>query len=616
MTLTPPASLASSSGASAAVRAEVPPCGESPVPTVVSVKPDEEAAVESWPAGTPRRAVPWSAAPAPPADALSGPLTTVPAGTPPVPEPRPSEACTAAERAAVGGSPVTRGLGAAGVDATATGPAGAYCAGAGTVPAAGVWAGGCGCGAGSFGTTGSDGSFSFGGDGGVIFGGSPVGASTGAGAGAIFVGCEDEASGSSAGRTAAATPAADAAAGDAAGCADAPTPAPEDFAAGTAAGVGIAGTARAPTAGNETAGTGTAAGTGRTPAAEDATGRTDRPAAAWANAGSNSDASSAPPPKRSSRRARAVLGIVGDCCEALTMIVYWYPFWGMKSRCGGLFDGDRSRAPAALRFEASVMDQLRIATWNVNSLAARMPRVTGWLAQTAPDVLCLQETKATEASFPTEELAALGYQSAADGDGAYNGVAILSRVGLEDVTRGFADEPGFPDPERRSIAATCGGLRVWSVYVPNGRTLDSAHYAYKLEWLRALTVSVEQELAGGTPLAVCGDFNVAPTDADVWDPTAFVGSTHVSAPEREAIRTLLATGLTDVQPRALKGQPYTYWDYRAGMFHKGEGMRIDLVLLSRAVAAAVSDAYIDRDARKGSKPSDHAPVVVDLNMPA
>jgi exodeoxyribonuclease-3 len=261
------------------------------------------------------------------------------------------------------------------------------------------------------------------------------------------------------------------------------------------------------------------------------------------------------------------------------------------------------------------MSQLRIATWNVNSLAARMPRVLAWLQSAAPDVLCLQETKATEATFPSAELEALGYSSAADGDGPYNGVAILSRVGLDELSRGFPGEPGFPDPERRSIAATCGGVRVWSVYVPNGRTLDSPHYAYKLAWLEALTAAVGEQLAGGAPLAVCGDFNVAPSDADVWDRSAFVGSTHVSEPERAAIAKLLALGLTDVQPRALKGEPYTYWDYRAGMFHKGEGMRIDLVLLSSALAGDVSDAYVDRDARKGSKPSDHAPVVVDVTVP-
>jgi exodeoxyribonuclease-3 len=261
------------------------------------------------------------------------------------------------------------------------------------------------------------------------------------------------------------------------------------------------------------------------------------------------------------------------------------------------------------------MGQLRIATWNVNSLAARMPRVIEWLAATAPDVVCLQETKATAESFPAAALKDAGYETVADGDGAYNGVAILSRVGLERVTRGFAGEPGFPDPERRSIAADCGGIRVWSVYVPNGRTVADPHYAYKLAWLRGLTDAVRADLDGGPPLVVCGDFNVAPTDADVWDPAAFTGSTHVTAEEREALSGLLATGLTDVMPRALKGEPFTYWDYRAGMFHKGEGMRIDLVLLDGRLAAGVEDAYIDRDARKGTKPSDHAPVVVDVTLP-
>jgi exodeoxyribonuclease III len=257
---------------------------------------------------------------------------------------------------------------------------------------------------------------------------------------------------------------------------------------------------------------------------------------------------------------------------------------------------------------------MRIATWNVNSLTARLPRVLEWLAGVQPDVLCLQETKTTDAAFPAEELRRAGYESAADGDGAYNGVAILSRAGIEDVRRGFAGEPGFPEPERRSISALCGGVRVWSVYVPNGRTVEDPHYTFKLEWLRALAAAVQTELAAGPSLVLCGDFNVAPTDADVWDPSAFTGSTHVTAPEREAIAALLALGLTDVMPRALKGAPYTYWDYRAGMFHKGEGMRIDLMLLDGQLAPLVQDAYIDRDARKGTKPSDHAPVVVDVRL--
>jgi exodeoxyribonuclease-3 len=257
---------------------------------------------------------------------------------------------------------------------------------------------------------------------------------------------------------------------------------------------------------------------------------------------------------------------------------------------------------------------LRLATWNVNSLPARMPRVLEWLAKAQPDVVCLQETKIADAAFPHAELAEVGYEAAAAGDGRYNGVAIASRVGLEEVSRGFAGEPGFPSLERRAIAATCNGLRVWSVYVPNGRSPDSPAFAYKLDWLAALRAALAEEIAAARPLAVCGDFNVAPGDEDVWDPQAFLNSTHVTAEERAAVAALLELGLADVHPRALKGAPFTYWDYRAGMFHKGEGMRIDLVLLVDALAAVVEDAYIDRDARKGTKPSDHAPVVVDLAL--
>ena len=255
---------------------------------------------------------------------------------------------------------------------------------------------------------------------------------------------------------------------------------------------------------------------------------------------------------------------------------------------------------------------MRLATWNVNSLVARLPRLLAWLEQVRPDVVCLQETKVAEASFPTLELASLGYEVAAHGAGRWNGVAILSRAGLDDVHRGFAEEPPFEELEARSIDAMCGGVRVWSLYVPNGRSLDSPHYAYKLAWLTALRAALHAGDAASHPTLVCGDFNIAPGDDDVWDPAQFIGSTHVSAAEREALSALLDLGFTDVQPRAMKGRPFTYWDYRAGMFHKGEGMRIDLVLLSRALAPRLQDAYIDRDARKGTAPSDHAPVVVDL----
>ncbi len=256
---------------------------------------------------------------------------------------------------------------------------------------------------------------------------------------------------------------------------------------------------------------------------------------------------------------------------------------------------------------------VRLATWNVNSVVARLPRLVDWLETTRPDVLCLQETKIADAAFPRAEVEALGYELALHGDGRWNGVAILSRVGLADIERGFAGEPGFPEPEARALSATCAGVRVWSVYIPNGRTLDNEHYQYKLRWLAAIKISLGAAHDAGQSLAVCGDFNIAPTDADVWDPTQFIGSTHVSTAERDALSALVGLGLHDVQPRAFKGLPFTYWDYRAGMFHTGKGMRIDLVLLDEAVAATVTDAYIDRDARKGTGPSDHAPVVVDFS---
>jgi exodeoxyribonuclease-3 len=259
---------------------------------------------------------------------------------------------------------------------------------------------------------------------------------------------------------------------------------------------------------------------------------------------------------------------------------------------------------------------VRLATWNVNSVTARLPRLLDWLSATAPDVVCLQEIKCAAAAFPADDVAALGYQTAAHGNGRWNGVAVLSKVGLEDVTRGLLDEPGFPDPETRAIGATCGGVRVWSVYVPNGREPANPHYVYKLAWLDALRTTVGAEL-NGSPFVVTGDFNVAPTDDDVFDPAAFVGLTHVTPAERDALAALRATGLNDVVPRPLKyDQPFTYWDYRAGAFPKNLGMRIDLFYADAVLAGAVTDAYVDREARKGKGPSDHAPVVVDVDLPA
>ncbi len=258
---------------------------------------------------------------------------------------------------------------------------------------------------------------------------------------------------------------------------------------------------------------------------------------------------------------------------------------------------------------------MRLATWNVNSLSARLPRVLDWLRQVEPDVLCIQETKIAEDAFPHAELGELGYVAATYGMGQWNGVAVISKVEAADVTRGFDGEPGFPDPEARALAVTWNDLRIWSLYVPNGRTPEDPHYDYKLRWLAALRVALEGERDAGRRLVVCGDFNVAPNDNDVWDMAAFEGSTHVTEAERDAVKALLDLGLTDVQPRIVKGEPFTYWDYRAGNFHKGLGMRIDLMLLANELAPAISDAWIDRDARKGTKPSDHAPVLVDLSLP-
>ena len=257
---------------------------------------------------------------------------------------------------------------------------------------------------------------------------------------------------------------------------------------------------------------------------------------------------------------------------------------------------------------------MRVVTWNVNSVKQRMPRFLPWLDEREPDVVCLQETKLGDDAF--DELLAgplgeRGYEYAHYGQGQWNGVAILSRVGLDDPVLGIEGAPGFPDPEARAVAATCGGIRIHCLYVPNGRVPDSDHYHYKLGWLAALRDVVA---AGPDQAIVCGDMNIAPADADVFDPGAYAGQTHVTAPERQALAELQATGLHDVvRDRWPDERVFTYWDYRAGMFPKDLGMRIDLVLASDPVAERVKAAWVDRQARKGTGPSDHAPVIVDLD---
>jgi exodeoxyribonuclease-3 len=257
---------------------------------------------------------------------------------------------------------------------------------------------------------------------------------------------------------------------------------------------------------------------------------------------------------------------------------------------------------------------VRLATWNVNSVKQRVPRLLPWLDQRRPDVVCLQETKLADDAFTAllgDALTERGYAVALHGEPAWNGVAILSRVGLEDVVTGLPGAPGFPHPEARAVSATCGGVRVVSVYVPNGRAPDSEHYRYKLAWLAALR---EHVAAAADATVVCGDVNIAPTDDDVFDPDAYVGQTHVTPPERTALAELQALGLRDVvRDRWPDERVFTYWDYRAGMFHKDLGMRIDLVLAGSSVAGRVRAAWVDRQARKGSGPSDHAPVIVDLD---
>jgi len=242
-----------------------------------------------------------------------------------------------------------------------------------------------------------------------------------------------------------------------------------------------------------------------------------------------------------------------------------------------------------------------------------MHRVEEWLSDVQPDVVCLQETKLADSAFPAMSFSSLGYDSVHHGEGRWNGVAILSRVGLESPELGFG--PNDDDPQARLVWATCGGVRVASAYVPNGRSLDDDHYTYKLAWLSKLRTKLEQESDPQQPLIIAGDYNIAPSDVDVYDPSKFVGATHTSEPEREALGELLDWGLVDTF-RELEpaDKIYSWWDYRGGDFHMHRGMRIDLVLATRTLSNAAHFATVDRQARKGDKPSDHAPVIIDFDL--
>jgi exodeoxyribonuclease-3 len=256
---------------------------------------------------------------------------------------------------------------------------------------------------------------------------------------------------------------------------------------------------------------------------------------------------------------------------------------------------------------------MRVVTWNVNSLRARLERVEAWLAEVQPDVLCMQETKIADDAFPALTFEALGYESAHYGQGQWNGVAILSKVGLDDVVSNFA--AGIePDPDARILTATCGGVRISCCYVPNGRALDNDHYQYKLSWLDRLLDHLGTDTDSSADVIVTGDFNIAPEDRDVYDMSKFQDATHVSVPERERLAAIEAWGLTDLFRRQHPDADavYSWWDYRAGDFHQGRGLRIDLVLGSASVADRCEWSVVDRNARKGKSPSDHAPVIVDL----
>ena len=287
-------------------------------------------------------------------------------------------------------------------------------------------------------------------------------------------------------------------------------------------------------------------------------------------------------------------------------------FWDRTSQAAA----GAVNSPAQYGVQGPYTRRVRIATWNVNSLRVRLGRVQNWLTAFKPDIACLQETKLTDDAFPSAAFAALGYQCLHHGQGQWNGVAILSRVGLDDTVAGFG--PGIEtDHEARLVWATCGGVRVASCYVPNGRAVGHDHYRYKLDWLDRLRRALDAQADPGEPVAVCGDFNVAPDDRDVHDPDMFAHATHTSEPERLRLAALQDWGLADLFRIHHRGDGlFSWWDYRAGSFHKRMGMRIDLLLGSAPIARTSRFALIDRNERKGSRkdpPSDHAPVFADFD---
>lgn len=255
---------------------------------------------------------------------------------------------------------------------------------------------------------------------------------------------------------------------------------------------------------------------------------------------------------------------------------------------------------------------MKLVTWNVNSIRARLPRVTAFLKRVAPDVACLQETKVLDADFPADAFKELGYHATFHGQKTYNGVAILSLAPPAEVVKGMGD--GEADPEARLVAATIAGVRVIDVYVPNGQTVESPKYAYKLRWLARLRAFLDRNCKADQPLVVAGDWNVAPEDRDVWDPAAWRGQVLFSEPEKAALREVAAFGLVDaLREKSQEGGVFTWWDYRMGAFHRGFGLRIDHLLMTRPLAARLRTVVVERDERKGPEPSDHAPLVAELD---
>lgn len=251
---------------------------------------------------------------------------------------------------------------------------------------------------------------------------------------------------------------------------------------------------------------------------------------------------------------------------------------------------------------------MKIATWNVNSVRVRLPRLLTWLDRRQPDIVCLQEIKVVNDDFPTKELEALGYRCLLNGQRTYNGVAILSRSEAKDPVRSLPGDG--PDAERRLLAASIEGIRIINVYVPNGSAVGSEKYAYKLEWYRRLRNFLDASFDANNGVLLCGDFNVAPEDRDVWDPEQWRGQILFSEPEKEALKKVVDWGLRDtLRMHHQEGGLYTWWDYRAGAFHRGWGLRIDHILVTQPLAKRCAGVEIDRDERKGEKPSDHAPVI-------